>query len=257
MMAIFLAVVLSATFAEADLPFDPVVDPALEKLKPRPTDTLDQAKVKCETLAAEGERRGVRTLLVGIEGQGGFKADNAWLVYRYLWRITHSISDSPPVLDTAAPVLNRLLLPLIDYFRGFVEVLDFPETAVTERNGGVPEACVAAWMARSSQPRVVMIGHSFGADAVHDLSHLLARRGIQLDVAFSLDAVARGGGGQLRRPMNVGWWGNFLQRNEPPFGAVVVSATENRDLSSHGVNHRTIVRSAPVISAVKERLGFP
>jgi hypothetical protein len=191
---------------------------------------------------------------MGIEGQGGFKADNTWLVYRYLWRITHGTPDQPPVLDTAAPVLHRLMLPLIDHYRATFEILNFPETAVTKKDGGIPEACAQAWMERKDRPRIILLGHSFGADAIHEVAERLGKKGISVTQAYSIDAVARSPAKRFSKPEKVGLWQNFLQRNEPPFGAFVTGG-KNRDLSPLGVNHRTIVRSEPVIAAIKENFG--
>jgi hypothetical protein len=254
MKALPLLFLLWLPIASAELPPDPI-DTELEMVKPRPGDSVPTAAAKCVRLASRAEARGVKLLLLGIEGQGGFKADNAWLVYRYLWRITHGIPDRPPALDTAAPILHRLLLPLVDHFNGRVEVLDFPETAVTKKSGGVPEACVVAWMARRDSPRVALFGHSFGADAAWDLATILGGRGIPVEQVFSVDAVAKSPARRYTKPSAVRRWTNFFQQNEPPFGAFVRGAEKNRDLSSLGVNHRTIVRSPPVIAEVKSALG--
>lgn len=248
-----LALLLLSPLAHAALPPE-AIDAEIEKLKPRPADSLEAATAKCKELAKVSEKKGVTALMMGIEGQGGFKADNTWLVYRYLWRITHGTPDQPPVLDTAAPVLHRLMLPLIDHYRATFEILNFPETAVTKKDGGIPEACAAAWMARKDRPRIILLGHSFGADAIHEVAERLGKKGISVAQAYSIDAVARSPAKRFTKPEKVGLWQNFLQRNEPPFGAYVTGA-KNRDLSPLGVNHRTIVRSEPVISAIKENFG--
>lgn len=254
MKTLLLAVLLSLpSFTHAALPPDSI-DAEIEKLKPRPADPFETAKAKCKELAKVSEKKGVTVLMIGIEGQGGFKADNTWLVYRYLWRITHGTPEQPPALDTAAPVLNRLLLPLIDHYRASFEILNFPETAVTKTDGGIPEACAKEWMKRKNSPRLILLGHSFGADAIHEVAERLGKKGIAVTQAYSVDAVARSPAKRFSKPDNVGLWQNFLQRNEPPFGAYFTGA-KNRDLSPLGVNHRTIVRSAPVISAIKENFG--
>lgn len=253
MKCLLIALLLLPIVSRAALPPEPI-DAEIEKLKPRPADTFEIAKAKCKALAKESDKKGVKVLMMGIEGQGGFKADNTWLVYRYLWRITHGTPDKPPVLDTAAPVLNRLLLPLIDHYRASFEILNFPETAVTKKDGGIPEACAHAWMTKNKNARLILLGHSFGADAIHEVAERLGKRGIQVAQAYSIDAVARSPAKSFTKPENVGLWQNFLQRNEPPFGAYFTGA-KNRDLSPLGVNHRTIVRSEPVISAIKENFG--
>lgn len=233
------------------------IDVEIEKIKPRPADSETQATHKCMALADAAKARGASVLLVGFEGQGGFNADNAWLVYRYLWRITHAVADLPPELDTSAPVLHRLLLPLIDHYSAKLEVLDFPETAVTSSSGGIPKACIEQWLARVPQARVVLMGHSFGADAAHEVAGFLNRARLPVHQVYSMDAVARSAAKRFTRPANVEMWTNFFQRNQPPFGAFVRSADSNKDLSSLGVNHRTIVRSAPVIGAIQSQLSIP
>lgn len=235
---------------------DPI-DAEIEKIKPRPADSVALASRKCAALADAAKARGVSVLLVGFEGQGGFNADNAWLVYRYLWRITHAVSDIPPELDTSAPVLHRLLLPSIDFYSAKLEILDFPETAVTSSSGGVPQACIEQWLTRVPSARVVLMGHSFGADAAHEVAGFLNRSHLPVHQVYSMDAVARSPAKRFAKPGNVELWTNFYQRNQPPFGAFVRLADSNKDLSSLGVNHRTIVRSAPVIGAIQSQLSIP
>jgi hypothetical protein len=253
---LLLPALLVAASAYGALAPEPI-DLEIEKIKPRPGDSVAQAQVKCEKLAEDSRRNGIKTLLIGIEGQGGFAEENTWLVYRYLWRITHGTPDQPPTLNNLAPVLHRLLLPLIDHYRARVEILNFSELEVRPKSGGAPEACAAAWLARRDQPRVVLIGHSFGADAIHDLAQILEKRGLPVEQAYSLDAIAKSAAKRFTKPANVGFWLNFYQRNGTPFGQYVRGAQSNRDLSSHGVNHRTIVRSPPVIAAIKENLEVP
>lgn len=255
MLRLVLCLAFLAGPAQAELPALPI-DAEIERIKPRPSDSVEAADAKCARLATEASARGARVLLVGIEGQGGFQADNAWLVYRYLWRITHGMADSPPDLGTANPVLHRLLLPLIGAYNGGVELLNFPETAVGESAGGAPEACVARWMARTDQPKVAMIGHSFGGDAVHDLTHALAKRGILVHTAFSLDPVPRTNIRRMSKPANVAWWGNLVQRTGSPYGEIVYGANLSQDFTQYGANHRTIVRAPETMAAVKRRLGL-
>lgn len=249
MLALLYWAALTLTHADA-------IDTAIERVKPLPADDVATAARKCTLLAEDAVKRGVDFLVIGFEGQGGFNPRNTWLVYRHYWNLTHGSPEAPPVLDNSAPILHRLMLPLTDSYSPEIEILNFPETAVRGNAGGVPEACALAWLSRRGpgHPRLVLLGHSFGVDAAHDLALILGQRGLPVDQAYSADPVTRSPSKRFEKPGNVRHWINFIQRNEPPFGSVIVKATHNYDLSPLRVNHRTIVRSPPVLARIRDDL---
>ena len=96
---------------------DPI-DPEIALIKPEDSEPPAEARSKCRELVRQARTRGVHTLLMGFEGQGGFAPDNTLLVYRYLWRLSHGVSDLPPDLDTRARYGARNLRQRVEEFRG-------------------------------------------------------------------------------------------------------------------------------------------
>lgn len=257
-MSLFTLVVhlLLSISSHATLPPLPI-DENINATKPWPNDLELEVRRKCERLAVESRSRRIGLLLIGIEGQDGFSPTNTLLVYRYLWQLQNGQPTSPPLLDNSAPVLHRLLLPLVTRYSGQIEILSFPEFAMSGNENNAPIICAATWYSLVNHPRIVLLGHSFGGDAIHELAEGLSSKEIPVEKAYSIDAVGKSAAKRFYKPPNVGLWTNFFQRNEPPFGSWIYRSPANHDLSRYGVNHRTIVRSQPVISTIIEQLEMP
>ncbi|MBI3548419.1 MAG: hypothetical protein HY078_05135 [Elusimicrobia bacterium] len=248
----------------------PPVGPAAPLREPRPpiaavkpsgyeADASAAAR-KCARLSRSAGARGVDTLVIGFEGWTAFDSLATRAAYRYQDAVASGAAARKPGRTLYfGHVVHDLMIPLVDRYGDRFEFIVFPEW--TSRGGGsLPERCAAAWMRSPAGPglaagrSLVLIGHSFGGDAAHELAAALARRRVPVAAVYTIDPRPRAPFAGFERPANVERWENYYQ-SWGLAGSVVGGADVNANLSRWGIGHGSLPAAPMILRSLSRRLG--
>ncbi len=208
----------------------------------------------CQTARA---RRGAR--LIGIVGMACI-----WVLLAGLWlprgaeaRGAAPRSAARPVIGTEVYILRGLFNVFSLGMDDLAERLQRGQIRSSVHNhlawSGIGQAIIGRRRAGAAPTRLVLIGHSLGANDVVSLARMLGAAGIGVDLVITVDPTAPG-----LAPANVRYLFNYYQSSNG-FGAAVLPgagfhgmlvnadlATNRRDLNSANVGHASIDKSPAV-----------
>ena len=238
-------IVFSAIFFILSMPaISQAMYPAIKDLSSDPAG-------KCERLSQRAKVTGVKVLIVGFEGMAMYSPmTNATLYRLHINKSTGKALGPMPRSGFGGLMAAGLLGPVVAKYGDKLEVIVFGETEITMFSGGYskPEVCARAWMKVPGR-KLIVVGHSNGAQSAGYLAASLGKRGIPVDSVFTLDGVIFKG--NISRVGKVKNWENYYQSLPAPLpGQSVYGADQNVNLTgqaSHG--------SVPAHPAVARSLG--
>jgi hypothetical protein len=162
----------------------------------------------CAKITAQSKAENTRLLIIGVEGTMQYDAKDADALFAYSQaRKSGPLPGAlPPLRDWGGVLTDGLLFPLLQKFGDQVDMVSF--NLDMEIDAGDLEACATQWM-RVPGHKLMLIGHSSGAQELVHAANELHDSGVAVDTLVTIDAIQLMG--IISRPAGVAHFLNFFE----------------------------------------------
>ena len=182
-------------------------------------DFTDAPLQNCSNLAKASQKQNTQILIIGIEGTLQYDAADANDLFDYsAQRKKGPVYEELPELRSFGGILtNGLLFPLLRDFGDRVDALSFDFNNLINGEQTIAVECAREWT-RLPGHKVVIVGHSTGAQWALKLANTLYRNQIPVSALITIDALPVmnlfTGVFEIRRPSGVFRYFNFYQSED-------------------------------------------